>query len=141
MPITITQHTTPAPSLPSRPVWASLATGFRLRCPNCRRGALFRSYLKTVDHCPVCGEAFYHQRADDAPAYFTILIVGHLVLPMMLIALSLMPEPVWIHFAIWPLAAIWLTFTLLPRIKGALVSLQWALRMHGFGDAEELIAE
>jgi len=141
LPVTITQSAAQAPRLPSRPVFASLVAGFRLRCPNCKRGALLRSYLKVVDHCSVCGEAFYHQRADDAPAYFTILIVGHLVLPAMLIALQLAPDPTWIHFVIWPLLAIGLTLTLLPRIKGALVALQWALRMHGFGDAEELVAD
>ena len=84
--------------------------------------------------------AFYHHRADDAPAYFTILIVVHVVLPLMLIALEAMPNPQWIHFVIWPALAITMTFTFLPRIKGALVGLQWALRMHGFQN-DEAIAE
>ena len=44
------------------------------------------------DHCPHCGEALYHQRADDAPAYFVILIVGHLVVPLALsLELALSP--------------------------------------------------
>jgi uncharacterized protein (DUF983 family) len=140
LPVTITQSAARADHTPSRPALASLAAGFRLRCPNCKRGCLLKTYLKVADHCPVCGEAFYHQRTDDAPAYFTILIVGHLVLPTMLIALQLAPDPAWVHFVVWPLLAIGLTFTLLPRVKGALVALQWALRMHGFGDAEDLIA-
>ena len=123
-----------------RSVWAALRAGFGLRCPHCHQGKLLRAYLKVVDRCPVCGEAFYHHRADDAPAYFTILIVGHVLLPLMLIALEIMPEPQWVHFAVWPALAIVMTYTLLPRIKGALVALQWALRMHGFG-TEEAIAE
>lgn len=123
-----------------RSVWAALRAGFALRCPHCRQGKLLKSYLKVVDRCPVCGEAFYHHRADDAPAYFTILIVGHVLLPLMLIGLELMPEPEWVHFLVWPTLAITMTYLLLPRLKGALVALQWALRMHGFG-TEEAIAE
>jgi len=123
-----------------RSVWAALRAGLARRCPNCRQGKLFRSYLKVVDRCPVCGEAFYHHRADDAPAYFTILIVGHIVLPAMLAALEFTSIPEWMHFIIWPALAIAMTFTFLPRIKGALVALQWALKMHGFQN-EEAIAE
>ena len=123
-----------------RSVWAALRAGLALRCPNCRQGKLLKSYLKVVDRCPVCGEAFYHHRADDAPAYFTILIVGHIVLPAMLAALEFTSLPQWMHFIIWPTLAMTMTFTFLPRIKGALVALQWALRMHGFQN-EEAMAE
>jgi uncharacterized protein (DUF983 family) len=131
----------PNETMPARrAVWRSIVAGFLLKCPNCRRGRLIRNYLKVVDRCPVCGEAFHYHRADDAPAYFTILIVGHIVLPLMLVSLEIAPNPQWVHYVIWPLAAIGLTLTLLPRIKGALVSLQWALRMHGF-ETEPLIAE
>ncbi|HKI15215.1 MAG TPA: DUF983 domain-containing protein, partial [Roseiarcus sp.] len=47
------------------------------RCPACGRGPLFRSYLKAVNTCKVCGEDLSHHRADDAPAYVTLLIVAH----------------------------------------------------------------
>ena len=68
-----------------RPLWSALLQGFRQRCPRCGRGGLFRRYLKVVDTCPACGEAMHHQRADDAPPYFTILIVGHLIVPAALL--------------------------------------------------------
>lgn len=32
-------------------VWRAL----RLRCPNCGRGRLFQSWLRTRERCPVCG--------------------------------------------------------------------------------------
>ncbi len=98
---------------------------------------MFRKFLKVADNCPHCGEELFHHQADDAPPYFTILIVGHVVVPIMLaVELEYMP-PIWVHAAIWPTLALGLSLFLLPRIKGAVVGLQWATRMHGFGDAAE----
>ncbi len=33
----------------------SLGRAFRLRCPNCGEGRLFRSWLRMVERCPRCG--------------------------------------------------------------------------------------
>lgn len=117
-----------------RPLWSALRQGFRQRCPRCGRGALFGRYLKVVDACPACGEAMHHQLADDAPPYFTILIVGHLIVPAALLLEQTAPPPMWVHLALWlPLTTL-LTLWLLPRVKGALIGLQWSQRMHGFGE-------
>ena len=62
----------------------AMRRGFFGRCPNCGQGKLFRAFLKVADKCAVCGEDFSHHRADDAPAYFNIVIVGHIVVPLAL---------------------------------------------------------
>jgi uncharacterized protein (DUF983 family) len=94
---------------------------------------MFRAYLKVNDECPVCGEELHHHRADDAPPYFTIVIVGHIVLSLMLLTEFVSDDiPMWIHMVVWPTLALVLTLWLLPIIKGGLVAYQWALRMHGF---------
>lgn len=117
----------------ARSMWQSVRRGFMMRCPNCGEGKLFRAFLKVADTCPHCGEELFHHEADDAPPYFTILIVGHIVVPLMLaIELDYMP-PIWVHVAIWPALTVGLSLFLLPRVKGAVVGLQWAARMHGFG--------
>ena len=121
-----------------RDLGTAVRRGFIGRCPNCGEGRLFRAYLKVVDSCPVCGEDLHYQRADDAPPYITMLIVGHIVVAGVLAAEEAWPHsPLWIGAIVW----IWLTFVLslllLPRVKGALVGYQWALRMHGFGGSEE----
>jgi uncharacterized protein (DUF983 family) len=67
-----------------RPLREALLRGWRRCCPNCGTGPLLRGYLKVRDTCPVCGEDLHHQRADDGPAYLTILIVGHLMAPAIL---------------------------------------------------------
>jgi uncharacterized protein (DUF983 family) len=85
------------------------------------------------DTCPICGEELHHQRADDGPAYMTILIVGHLLAPVfMILYTKWRPEPLTM-VAILSVGVVALSLYLLPRIKGAFVALQWAKRMHGFG--------
>jgi uncharacterized protein (DUF983 family) len=113
----------------------ALVRGLLGRCPNCGRGRIFRAFLKVADRCSVCGEAFHHHRADDAPAYFVILIVGHMVVPLALAIESAYRPPFWMQFAFWLPATVALALLLLQPVKGAIVVLQWAYRMHGF-DAE-----
>ena len=109
--------------------------GFAERCPSCGKGELFGRFLKVRDACPACAEVLHHHRADDAPAYFTILIVGHIVVGGVLALERGLSPPTWVHLAIWLPLTLIATLLLLPRVKGALVGLQWALYMHGFDPA------
>jgi uncharacterized protein (DUF983 family) len=117
---------------PKRPVFQAMWRGASGKCPRCGEGRLFHRYLKVADHCPQCGEALHHQRADDAPPYFTIVAVGHIILPLMLAMEIVLRPPLWAHVLIWGPATVALCLALLPMIKGAIVGLQWALYMHGF---------
>jgi uncharacterized protein (DUF983 family) len=118
--------------------WKSaLWRGFRKSCPSCGGADMFLSYLGIKATCPNCGAALHHQRADDAPPYFTIFAVGHIVIPLMLLVEKLWKPELWIHFAMWLPFTVLLTLWLLPRFKGATVGIQWALRMHGFAAATE----
>jgi len=119
-----------------RPLGPAMLRGWRRRCPNCGTGPMMRSYLQVRDACPVCGEDLQHQRADDGPAYLTILIVGHLMAPAILIAfVRYRPDPL-VLAAVFSVATVALSLFLLPRLKGVLVGIQWAKRMHGFGNGE-----
>ena len=121
-----------------RSILSSLLRGAQFRCPACGKGAMYRAYLKVADHCPGCGEALHHHRADDAPPYFTIVIVGHIVVGLVLAVEVAYRPPLWLHAALWLPLTVLLSLAVLPIIKGALVGLQWALLMHGFDpDAEE----
>ena len=73
-----------------------------------------------------------HHRADDAPPYFTILIAGHVVIPLLMAAELAYAPPIWLHLLIWVPFTVVLCLALLPRVKGAIVGLQWAQGMHGF---------
>jgi uncharacterized protein (DUF983 family) len=121
-----------ARELPARPAWQSIRRGLRGHCPNCDSGNLFRAFLKVADRCGVCGEAFHHHRADDAPAYFVILIVGHVVVPLALVVEVAYAPPYWVHAVLWLPLTISLAVGLLQPVKGAIVGWQWANYMHGF---------
>jgi uncharacterized protein (DUF983 family) len=124
-----------------RPLKPALRHGWARRCPACGTGAMMPRYLKVADHCPDCGEALHHHRADDGPAYLTILIVGKAVMAVYLaVFLAFAPSPLVMIALCWSLA-VGLSLWLLPRIKGALVALQWSRRMHGFDDGADDPAE
>ena len=126
-----------AAALPRRSIATSMRRGARLRCPSCGIGRLFRAYLKVADHCPHCREALYHHRADDAPPYITILIVGHVIVPLTLVVERLWQPAYWVHVALWLPLTLVIALTFLPISKGAIVGLQWALYMHGFNPQQE----
>ena len=116
-----------------RAVRPALVRGWRRRCPNCGKGPVMKSYLTVRDACPVCGEELHHHRADDGPAYLTILIVGHIMAPMLLFVFeTFRPSPM-ILATTFSIGCVALSLFLLPRIKGAIVAYQWAKRMNGFG--------
>ena len=109
------------------------------RCPNCGQGKLFRAYLK-VKACDVCGHDNTVYPADDAPPYFTILIVGHLVVAPLLIFPFIWQAPTALVLGTTlPFVAL-MTLILLPRVKGAVVGLHWALECRGDPGAGEMTA-
>lgn len=116
-----------------RPLRPAMLRGWRMRCPNCGAGQMLRTYLKVRDTCPVCCESLHHHRADDGPAYLTILIVGHVMAPMILyVFTAYRPDPL-VMASVFSVGTVALSLYLLPRLKGVIVAIQWAKRMHGFG--------
>src|SRR3954447_15139008 len=121
-------------SLEKRDVWSAMKRGFSGRCPRCGQGKLFRAFLKVADHCTVCGLDFTPHRADDLPAYLVIVIVGHIVVPTALWIETNYSPAVWLQLAIYLPFTFVMSLLLLQPVKGSVVGLQWALRMHGFDE-------
>lgn len=119
-----------------RPIGLSLKRGWRQKCPACGTGAMYSSYLKVNDACPSCGEELHHQRADDAPPYFTMTITGHIIVGGILVTEQAFAPPLWVQLGTWLPVTLVSSLWLLPRVKGALIGYQWANRMHGFGAGE-----
>lgn len=118
-----------------RPMKPAMWRGFRQKCPNCGEHHLFDGYLKVADECPACAEVLSHHRADDGPAYLTILIVAHLLgFGIHFVWVWFRPEPL-VMATIFTVGSVALSLFLLPRLKGMIVGIQWAKRMHGFGFA------
>jgi uncharacterized protein (DUF983 family) len=101
--------------------------GARGKCPVCGEGPLFYRYLKVSPDCPVCGHDLDQYPADDGPAYFTILMMGHLVVaPLLLFPIIWRaPAAAIVPGVLAPLAI--LTLLALPRTKGAVIGLLYAL--------------
>jgi len=112
-------------------VFASMLRGFRRHCPKCGQGLLFQGYLTPRPACDHCGADTGQIYTADIAPYFTILVVGHLVVLPLLLCEQLAHPPMWLQIAIWPAFALLLTLWFLPRIKGCIMGLMWALGMRG----------
>lgn len=125
-----------------RPLWPSIERGLRHRCPNCGEGEIYRKYLKVVDRCQACGLELGAYRADDGPAYLTILLVGHLIIaPLLFFPFVWRWSPgVVLPLLLTPILAA--TLVMLPRVKGAFLGLLWANNIRGdeHGPKTELAA-
>jgi uncharacterized protein (DUF983 family) len=122
----------------ARPLWNAMWNGFRCKCPKCGEGKLFSSFLKVVPACEHCGEEFHHHRADDLPAYLVVLVVGHIMVGAVMGFTEVTTLSTWQILAIWGPMTVIMAVGLLRPIKGAVVGLQWALYMHGFGGEDDV---
>ena len=107
------------------------------RCPCCGEGKLFRAYLKQVDNCSVCGEAFGHIRADDAAPWLTIILVGHIFVPLMLVFVAFSTMPSWESAVLWSVIFVGLSLAILPRAKGLFIAI---LKLTGAGEGKQKLA-
>ena len=112
-----------------RSFFAALWRGMRRKCPQCGAGKAFSRYLTVVKSCPVCDEPLGHLRADDAPPYFTIFLVGHIIVPPILLWHQIAAPPTWLHLSVWLPVTVVLSLSLLPFVKGATLGVIWALRI------------
>jgi uncharacterized protein (DUF983 family) len=107
-----------------------IATGVRrglgLRCPHCGKGPLFSRFLKVSDHCEVCGADNTIYPSDDAPPYLTLLLVGHVFIPLIFWMDRAWAPALWMLFAIWLPLITAVTIAALPYMKGAVIGFAWA---------------
>jgi uncharacterized protein (DUF983 family) len=133
-----TTHQDPAShSREEREIRPALIRGWRRRCPHCGQGPLMKSYLAVRASCPVCGEALHHHRADDGPAYLTILIVGHVMAraPDGPSFVNFRPEPMVLVLDLRGGVRRAVAVSVAAAEGRASIGYQWAKRMHGFGGA------
>jgi uncharacterized protein (DUF983 family) len=123
---------------PPRDLKQAMLRGYAGKCPACGSGKMFPRYLKVADKCPACEEELHHHRADDAPPYFTILIASHFIIAGVMAVEDYFRPSYMVHLFIWLPLTMGMCLWMLPRVKGILVGLQWALRMHGFGGRDEM---
>jgi len=103
----------------------SVTRGFRRCCPRCGERGMFRGYLSVSTACRRCGLDFETIRSDDIPPYFTVLIVGHLIVPLLLIIEQHSAPPINLMLGIFLPLTLALTLMLLPFVKGAVMGAIW----------------
>jgi uncharacterized protein (DUF983 family) len=109
----------------------AIVRGGLMRCPNCGKGKLFRKYLVAVAHCSFCREPYDHLQADDAPPWLTILLVGHIIVPSIIIVDHNILLALWAELLLWTMVTGALTLMLLPRCKGVMLAMLWATKAQG----------
>jgi len=81
---------------------------------------MFAGYLTPRESCETCGLAFEPLRADDAPAYFTLFLVGHIAIAGVLATEQLWHPAIWMQY-LWLPVSVAMMFGFLPYIKGAVM--------------------
>jgi uncharacterized protein (DUF983 family) len=113
------------------PLRLAVRRGLFGRCPSCGKTKLFVSYLKQAEACTVCGAQFGRIRADDAAPWATIIVVGHIFLPLIFFVNLDAIMPFWAGVFTWAALYTGLSLTLLPRAKGFFIALLWVTRAPG----------
>ena len=107
------------------PQLSPISTGLAGRCPRCGQGKLFSSFLKVADRCSVCDLDLSKADSADGPAFFIMLLVPALIIPLaMWVEFSYWP-PLWLHAVLWTPLIIGLSVALLRPLKGVMVALQF----------------
>jgi uncharacterized protein (DUF983 family) len=119
----------PKPAWPMPSLLTAMGRGLMGRCPSCGIGRVFDGFLRVVPECEHCHAPLGLARADDAPPYFTILIVGHIVIPAMLIMQRMSDPPTWLLSAIFVPLTLALSLGLIRPIKGAVVGAMLCFNM------------
>ena len=105
--------------------------GFRRLCPRCGKGHMFAGYLSVREACEVCQMPFEPLRSDDAPPYFTLFIVGHVVIGLYMALWPFIPVPDWVQALIWCSLTLVLSLTLLPFVKGGVMAVIFRTKAKG----------
>jgi uncharacterized protein (DUF983 family) len=110
---------------------SALIRGALGQCPRCGHGRLLHRYLKIVERCSGCNEAYGHFRVDDAAPWLTILLVGHITMPLVLAVEQNFDPAMWLGLSIYLPLIVLLTLGLLPRCKGLLLAVMWTTKAEG----------
>ncbi len=121
----MTEKHLPARDVASTPL--ALWRGASMKCPRCGAGRIFEGYLKRRDACPQCGESFEGLEADDGPAWLTIGLVAHIVVPLLIFLERGELMPYWREAAILVAVTIVATLVFLPISKGFFVAALWLI--------------
>ena len=103
-------------------------TGF---CPACGQGRVFAGFLRVTPLCGRCATPLGEIRADDAPPYFTVFIVAHLVIGLLVLSERNLTLSVTTEMMLFLPATLLATLALMRPVKGATIGVMWKLGLAG----------
>lgn len=107
----------------------AIGRGLLGHCPACGKSHLFNGFLRVVTECRNCAAPLGLARADDAPPYLTIMVTGHVIVPLMFMV-DRMSEPSTLTMsAIFLPLTFFMALGLLRPIKGGTVGVMLTLNM------------
>ena len=118
----------PAPAgQPGPTMFVAMWRGLRGRCPVCGRGRLFARLLRVNTVCDTCAAPLGLINADDAPPYFTVFIVAHVVIGAQVALDRMTTLSIATEMAIFLPGTLVLVLLLIRPVKGATVGLMMKL--------------
>jgi uncharacterized protein (DUF983 family) len=114
---------------PHPPMATAIGRGLKGHCPACGRTRLFDGFLRVVRACGHCQAPLGLVRADDAPPYITILITGHIIVPLLFMVDRMGEPPIWLMSAVFLPLTFFTALGLLRPVKGGTVGVMLALNM------------
>ncbi len=115
----------------------ALRRGLSGNCPACGKGLLFDGWLRVCPVCSVCAAPLGEVRSDDAPPYFTIFIVAHLVIGAEIALESATSLSIAAEMMILLPVTLALCMLLIRPVKGATVGLMMTLGLMKPPDGNE----
>ena len=119
----------PAVAWPVPPLLTAMRRGVLGRCPACGQGHAFAGWLRVTQICPVCTAPLGAIRADDAPPYFTIFILAHIVIGALVALERSVSLSVSTELMIFLPATLLLAIGLIRPVKGATLGLMLRMDM------------
>jgi uncharacterized protein (DUF983 family) len=107
------------------PEQSAISTGLAGRCPRCGEGKLFKSLLKPVDRCAICGLDMSFAEEGDGPAVLVILLLGFVIAGLALAVEYLLRPPVLVHIILWVPVITALALISLRWMKGIMIAAQY----------------
>lgn len=95
--------------------------GLQRHCPHCDAPTLFAGYLRVAPHCPNCGAENGRHRVDDIASYFTVLLIGHILIAPALAIPFFWYIPLWASMSLFLTTMTVATLAALPFVKGGVV--------------------
>lgn len=95
------------------------------RCPACENAGLYRGWLSIRPQCPACGLALTEHDVGDGPAFFTITLLGFVVVGLAFAAEIYFRPSYWVHGVIVLGALLVLTPLCLRFFKSYLIALKY----------------